>query len=95
MNWKGASKKRLNYQWKEDLRERELKHFKIHQAQKHGSNGKDHLPLVDVEATLNLVYARIVSIFMKLDIIFTLYNVNKIYSMLRVTTQSTKYNYET
>lgn len=40
--------------------------------------------------TLNLVYARIVSIFMKLDVIFTLYSVNKIYSMLRVTTQNTK-----
>lgn len=87
MNWKGASKKHLNYRLKEDLRERELKHFKIHQAQNHG---KDHLPFVAVEATLNLVYARIVSIFMKLDVIFTLYNVNKVYSMLRVTTQNTK-----
>lgn len=71
---------------------RELKHFKIYEEQNQCRNG-NHLQFVDAETILQRVYATMVDIFMKLDAIFTLYSVNKICSMSRVTVQSAKNNY--
>lgn len=71
---------------------RELKHFKIYEEQNQCRNG-NHLQFVDAETILERVYATMVDIFMKLDAIFTLYSVNKICSVSRVTVQSAKNNY--
>lgn len=83
----------INEEKNQNNRIRELKHFKIYQKQNQCRNGKNHLQFVDAETILELAYATMVGIFMKPDVIFTLYNVSKICSMSRVTIQRTKNNY--